>query len=283
MRAVIQRVSSASVTIDGTVKSSISHGLLILLGIGREDGPEDMDWLVRKIAGLRIFNDDAGVMNRSVAEVEGEALVEIEGQNLLISPGQFILVPPGHSIEIKYYDGCQGYDGSFALEFLKDASYPVLRSESFIQQSFWFEDAVFMGALLQRMATAYEDKDRTFLQSAMDLILGQLRPGGKVAVVSERFLQLVFEKDSIPLSVAEYAAQLGVTPNYLNKTVKSRTRRTAIDWIEIARLNIAKNMLKDPSVSIADISARVGLPDQSYFSRFFKKKTGQTPSEFRNA
>ncbi len=75
MRAVIQRVSSASVTIDGTVKSSISHGLLILLGIGREDGPEDKDWLVRKIAGLRIFNDAAGVMNRSVAEVEGEALV----------------------------------------------------------------------------------------------------------------------------------------------------------------------------------------------------------------
>ena len=209
--------------------------------------------------------------------------MEIEGQNLLISPGQFILVPPGQSIEIKYYDGCQGYDGSFSLEFLKDASYPVLRSESFIQQSFWFEDAVFMGALLQRMSAAYEDKDRTFLQSAMDLILGQLRPGGKVAVVSERFLQLVFEKESIPLSVAEYAAQLGVTPNYLNKTVKSRTRRTAIDWIEIARLNIAKNMLKDPSVSIADISARVGLPDQSYFSRFFKKKTGLTPSEFRNA
>lgn len=75
MRTVIQRVSSASVTIDGTVKSSISHGLLILLGIGREDGPEDTDWLVRKIAGLRIFNDAAGVMNRSVAEVEGEALV----------------------------------------------------------------------------------------------------------------------------------------------------------------------------------------------------------------
>ena len=68
-------MSSASVTIDGTVKSSISHGLLILLGIGREDGPEDTDWLVKKIAGLRIFNDAAGVMNRSVAEVEGEALV----------------------------------------------------------------------------------------------------------------------------------------------------------------------------------------------------------------
>ena len=75
MRAVIQRVSSASVTIDGTVKSRIGPGLMILLGIGHEDGQEDIDWLVKKIAGLRIFDDDAGVMNRSVIDVGGEALV----------------------------------------------------------------------------------------------------------------------------------------------------------------------------------------------------------------
>ena len=75
MRAVIQRVQSASVTIDGTVKSSIGQGLLILLGIGHEDGSEDIDWLVKKIAGLRIFDDDEGVMNRSVMDVEGECLV----------------------------------------------------------------------------------------------------------------------------------------------------------------------------------------------------------------
>ena len=75
MRAVIQRVSSASVTIDGAVKSSIGPGLMILLGIGHEDSQEDIEWLVRKIAGMRIFNDDAGVMNRSVKDVGGEALV----------------------------------------------------------------------------------------------------------------------------------------------------------------------------------------------------------------
>lgn len=75
MRAVIQRVSSASVTIDGAVKSSIGQGLLILLGIGHEDGPEDIEWLVKKIAGLRIFNDNSGVMNRSVIDVGAEALV----------------------------------------------------------------------------------------------------------------------------------------------------------------------------------------------------------------
>ena len=75
MRAVIQRVSSASVTIDGKIKSAIGPGLIILLGVGHEDGPEDIEWLVRKIAGLRIFDDEEGIMNRSVLDIRGEALV----------------------------------------------------------------------------------------------------------------------------------------------------------------------------------------------------------------
>lgn len=75
MRVVIQRVSSASVTIDGEVKSSIGTGLLILLGIGHEDDEKDIDYLVKKTAGLRIFNDEDGVMNRSVMDVGGDAIV----------------------------------------------------------------------------------------------------------------------------------------------------------------------------------------------------------------
>ena len=82
-------------------------------------------------------------------------------------------------------------------------------------------------------------------------------------------------------SVADYAQQLQVTPNYLNKTVKTHTHRTAIDWIEIARVNIAKQLLRDVEMPVADIAEAVGLDDQSYFSRFFKKRTGLTPSEFR--
>ena len=75
MRVVLQRVREASVTIDGKVRSAIGPGLLVLLGVGPDDGQEDLDWLVRKVAGLRIFDDEAGVMNRSVVEVGGEALV----------------------------------------------------------------------------------------------------------------------------------------------------------------------------------------------------------------
>ena len=75
MRTVIQRVQHASVTIDGTVKSSIGNGLLLLLGVEDSDTSEDVDWLVRKVAALRVFDDDNGVMNRSILDVQGEALV----------------------------------------------------------------------------------------------------------------------------------------------------------------------------------------------------------------
>ena len=75
MRALIQRVSEASVTIDGEVHSQIATGLLILLGIETADGEEDLDWLCKKIVNLRIFPDDQGVMNRSLLETGGELLV----------------------------------------------------------------------------------------------------------------------------------------------------------------------------------------------------------------
>lgn len=75
MRAVIQRVSQASVTIDGVERAGIGWGLLVLLGIEDADTEEDTDWLCRKISNLRIFNDDQGLMNRSVQEIGGELLV----------------------------------------------------------------------------------------------------------------------------------------------------------------------------------------------------------------
>ena len=75
MRTVIQRVSQASVTIDGNMKSEIGKGLLVLLGICDDDNEEDIDWLVRKIVQLRVFDDENGVMNRSVTDIQGEIMV----------------------------------------------------------------------------------------------------------------------------------------------------------------------------------------------------------------
>ncbi|MDB6056553.1 MAG: D-tyrosyl-tRNA(Tyr) deacylase [Verrucomicrobiales bacterium] len=75
MRAVIQRVTQANVVIAGNIKGATQHGLLVLVAVEDSDTPEDIEWLSGKIVRMRIFNDDAGLMNRSVQDVGGEILV----------------------------------------------------------------------------------------------------------------------------------------------------------------------------------------------------------------
>src|SRR5216117_3311857 len=74
MRALVQRVREASVTVEGRMTGAIAAGLLVLAGITGDDGAEDRDWLVRKLVQLRIFADDDGVMNRSIADTGGDIL-----------------------------------------------------------------------------------------------------------------------------------------------------------------------------------------------------------------
>ncbi|MFT5761316.1 MAG: D-tyrosyl-tRNA(Tyr) deacylase [Polaribacter sp.] len=75
MKAVIQRVKNASVVVNGNVISEIKQGMLLLLGVAENDSSEDINWMSRKIANLRIFNDENGVMNKSLLDINGEAIV----------------------------------------------------------------------------------------------------------------------------------------------------------------------------------------------------------------
>lgn len=75
MRAVVQRVSSSRVTVDGQVTGEIGHGLTVLLGVGQEDTNSDIDYLVEKIVNLRIFQDENGKMNRSLLDIGGQLLI----------------------------------------------------------------------------------------------------------------------------------------------------------------------------------------------------------------
>ena len=75
MRIVIQRVSEASMSIKNTMKSAIQQGFLILLGIGEDDSEDDIEWLIKKVVNLRVFDDEQGIMNKSILDVNGEILV----------------------------------------------------------------------------------------------------------------------------------------------------------------------------------------------------------------
>lgn len=75
MRAIIQRVTEASCRVEGQITGAIEQGFLVLLGIEDADGQEDLDWLAQKIAGIRIFSDEQGLMNKSLAEVDGNILL----------------------------------------------------------------------------------------------------------------------------------------------------------------------------------------------------------------
>ena len=90
MRAVIQRVKRASVSINDLVKAEIKTGLLIFLGIGLEDNDEDINWLTNKIVNLRIFDDQNGMMNLSIIDLDAEAMIisqfTLHAQEKIISP-----------------------------------------------------------------------------------------------------------------------------------------------------------------------------------------------------
>lgn len=117
MRIVIQRVAHASVTIEGNVKASIGKGYLILLGIESADGEEDIQWLVKKIIGLRVFDDANGVMKLSIGDVGGDIIV-VSQFTLMASTKKgnrpsWIKAAP-HSISIPLYERfCQELQGAF--------------------------------------------------------------------------------------------------------------------------------------------------------------------------
>lgn len=107
MRVVIQRVKHSSVTIDGQVKSQIGQGFMILLGIGEEDTKEDIDYLVKKVVNLRVFDDENGVMNRSILDIKGEILL-ISQFTLMASTKKgnrpSYIRAAGHDISIPLYN-----------------------------------------------------------------------------------------------------------------------------------------------------------------------------------
>ena len=213
---------------------------------------------------------------------DGEVLVEVDGTSFLCQPGQILLIPQQHPFTIRYYRDAIGYTGGFAPSSLPDSK-PLRYLSAPLHQGFWFDEGVFMAELFNMLAIAFEKGDNIFVEKGLDLFLSRIKPNlpATIPAAVSSFLESVFDPNRMPGTIATYAEEAGISENYLSRLVKQSTGRSVGAWIDIVRIQRAKRLLSSTDLSIIDIAASVGVEDQSYFSRLFKKETGITPSAFR--
>ena len=216
--------------------------------------------------------------------LEGEMLADVDGEQCLCRGGQLLLIPANIPFSVHHYTDIVGYTGGFSLSALRDMSYPFLTSGKPVLRTYWFDSATFVAQAMDRMVAAFSRGDEGYLSRMFDLILYSIPSPGeaKAHPLVNRFFELLFDRSRVLDSVSGYADRLGISPSYLNKLVRTQTRHSAMDWLEISRVNWAKSLLKDSDMSVCEVSVAVGVDDPSYFTRFFRKSTGMTPSEFRH-
>ena len=213
----------------------------------------------------------------------GEVLVEAGGESYLCVKDDILLIPEGVPFSINFHSTCSGFCGGFSIHLLKNIPYKVLQSGKPVQYRFPEENSKLISELFSLMERSFMGGEGQMIVKALDIILplvGEPRSPFSSPYVG-RFLEMIFDRNSTPQNAGYYAGELGITLNYLNKIVHQQTGKTATSWIDISRVNMAKNLLQDKNIPIIDVAVAVGLDDQSYFSRFFKKLTGLTPSEYR--
>lgn len=212
----------------------------------------------------------------------GEVLVEADGAPFLCQSGQILLIPQLSPFAIRYYKNVVGYSGGFSLSILPDANALRFLAEP-LHQGFWFDEGAFVSELFNMLALSFEKDDRVFVEKGIDLLLTRIKPGrtSSFPAAVSQFLESVFSPGRLPGTIASYAAEIGISENYLSRLIKQSTGRSVGAWIDIVRIQRAKRMLSDTKFPVIDVAANVGIEDQSYFSRLFKKETGMTPSAFR--
>jgi AraC-like DNA-binding protein len=214
----------------------------------------------------------------------GEVLVEVESRPYLCSAGHLLLIPDKRPFTILHYSDAVGFTGLISPHLLARSDGGAL---SLLitphQQAFWFDEASFVGELFNMLLLSFERWDTSFIEKGIHLLLSRIKPRENSVTPGQvqAFLQQVFSPGTIDGSLESYAGPLGISTNYLSRLVKRTTGRSPGVWIDIARIGRAKELLSGSTDSIIDIAAAVGLEDQSYFSRFFRRHTGMTPSEYR--
>lgn len=232
---------------------------------------------------------------------EGEAMMTIGSQSYTIVKNQCMIVPAGQVFSFSNPDINKGYLCSFNddfpvgkfvrndllrdFEFLKIWGHPVI--------ALTVESSGFILRLFERLLAEYaltgllhQDILHPYLIALLcELNRAYVTTGGGVPTISSeitnRFRELLFENIATKHQVSDYASMLHITPNHLNKSVRRVTGKPAIRWIMETIVLEAKVLLYQSNLSISEIALELGVDDQSYFSRLFKKYEGITPMGFR--
>ena len=212
----------------------------------------------------------------------GEVLIDVDGSPYLCQSGQLLLIPVQLPFSIRYYHEAIGYTGGFAESMLRNGP-PLRQLSKAIHQGFWFDEGAFVAMLFEMLAVSFDKGDRVFIEKGLDLLMTRVKPEQKTSIppAVSRFLESVFDPKKLPGTIAAYAEEIGISENYLSRLVKQSTGHSVGAWIDIVRIQRSKLLLSTTATPIIDIAASVGIEDQSYFSRLFKRETGLTPSNYR--
>jgi len=185
---------------------------------------------------------------------------------------------------VKWYDSTEGFMGGFDEDFLLNPSNEILLTKHVVKVKIADENADLFRASMEKLF--HSARQPHTAQLTLDFIISLLSEDyttddDSINKVVSRFVDDVFDRSQHIMPIADYAARYGVTPNHLNKVVRTKTGKTASDWVRISRVNYAKYLLHETNLTIVEVAERVGMLDQSYFSRFFRQYVGVTPTAYK--
>jgi len=236
---------------------------------------------------------------------EGSGFHVIDGNKYEIRPPCVFFMSPGQAHKIEFSHDIHGFIFIFTPEFyLIDYNNP----NRLIEFPFFFtikqdnpplslekqEDVLFIESLFKRGVDELQKRSDTsvdFLRSLLDIILNFCASryktdenlfSGKGHMVVKKFFQLVEENYQKNLTVAQYADLMALTPNHLTQTVTRLTGKTSSQIIKAKQVLEIKRLLVHTNLNITEIATRLNFPDQSYFTKFFKRETGVSPLQYRS-
>lgn len=232
--------------------------------------------------------------------LEGTVLVDIIDKTYLIQEHQLVVIPQGQQFRIRYFENCHGYMGGFSANYLSEGvpNGGVLSGFDFLR--LWGSPKIELDELsFERMRMLFDriyqeyklaQRNDDIIKVYLSAILVEADSIYRQTIntviehnnsICNRFLEMLFRSDTVNMLVSDYAGQLNISPNHLNKVVKKATGKSPSVWIDEAIIQKAKMLLRSTNLPLSEIAARVGILDQSYFARKFKQYQSITPSEYR--